>query len=175
VKSYKAKVPCHIGPVKVFSIGNTPVWGASLRQVNMCRNAGFILSLGVKGDNSKAVQGNLPELASLERGELTPQLLVTCLDFGVPTVGREWWEDFIIYIRGNEPKSLIIHCESGHGRTGVALAILYAITQRSRGCPVAAIRRKYCRDAVETPEQISYIEEVIGRPVKASPSLFNLE
>ena len=46
-----------------------------------------------------------------------------------------------------------IHCKGGFGRTGTALAGLIALLEPDVSDPVAAVRKRYCPYAVETPAQ----------------------
>jgi len=52
------------------------------------------------------------------------------------------------------------HCEGGFGRTGSALAALVALLETEVEDPTAAIRKRYCPGAVETPAQEAGIIEL---------------
>jgi hypothetical protein len=53
-----------------------------------------------------------------------------------------------------------IGCLGGHGRTGTALACLVVLTGHPRGEAVAWVRANYCADAVETPEQETFVVQL---------------
>jgi protein-tyrosine phosphatase len=63
-------------------------------------------------------------------------------------------------------------CQGGHGRTGTALAILGCLLGviPEGADPVVWVREHYCLEAVETSKQISYIEKITERKVKATAS-----
>jgi hypothetical protein len=65
-----------------------------------------------------------------------------------------------------------VSCMMGHGRTGTALVLLahfYRAIPKGAD-PVAWVRESYCVDAVETQEQIRYIETITGRKSTCEPS-----
>ena len=63
-----------------------------------------------------------------------------------------------------------VACFGGHGRTGTVLAILAGLMGATTTDPVAYIRDKYCKHAVETDGQIDMIEHITGIKVKSKNS-----
>lgn len=52
-----------------------------------------------------------------------------------------------------QQKKLLVFCTVGHGRTGTFLASLISLTEPETVDPIAAVRERYCKKAVETLEQ----------------------
>lgn len=91
-------------------------------------------------------------------------------DFGLPSVVDEFWESFAnMILDSKEPLDIVFICDGGHGRTGTALSIIGSLLGciPEDECPVEYTRRKYCKNAVETHEQLDYVEEITGRKVTA--------
>lgn len=53
-----------------------------------------------------------------------------------------------------------VGCLGGHGRTGTALACLAVLTGEPPSSAVAWVREHCCPRAVETPEQVAFVEEL---------------
>ena len=85
-------------------------------------------------------------------------------DGGTVSFPREFWEQIIAFIRDLEGKDVYVHCIGGHGRTGTALAILAHLSKAKPKDvdPVLWVREKYCALAVETSDQLNYIEDITG-------------
>jgi protein-tyrosine phosphatase len=82
-------------------------------------------------------------------------------DFGVPADARQARSQLeALLARSRAGEHVEIGCWGGHGRTGTALACLAVLM----GCPatdaVAWVRSNYCEDAVETDEQIAFVEQL---------------
>jgi protein-tyrosine phosphatase len=54
-------------------------------------------------------------------------------------------------------KTLDIGCYGGHGRTGTAMACLMVLQGAMPGAAVKRIRETYCKEAVETREQVAFV------------------
>jgi protein-tyrosine phosphatase len=84
-------------------------------------------------------------------------------DFDVPALEPRFWEDMVLTIQGLRDQKVFVHCAHGHGRTGTFLSIIAA---KAKVCnPVRCIkwiRTHHCKRAVESVEQIRYIEQVVG-------------
>ncbi len=94
-------------------------------------------------------------------------------DRGVPNLERQWWRTLADAIIRLEPGSKVgLCCLGGHGRTGTMLAILSVLFGVIKGkkCPVAWVRKNYCKEAVESRDQRDYIEYVTDVKVTAAPS-----
>ena len=81
-------------------------------------------------------------------------------DGSIPALPRKFWEDLLREIRRLK-KDVLISCQGGHGRTGVALSILYGLITGSK-TPIGDIRGLYCREAVETHSQVDYVNNILG-------------
>lgn len=99
------------------------------------------------------------------------RLAIDWPDYGVPAIAPTWWERFIVWLASeaegrdkDKPFKLAIHCEGGHGRTGTAAAIVAHKLGMvpDQECPVLWLRNVYCKEVVESDEQIVYIEKVLG-------------
>jgi len=82
-------------------------------------------------------------------------------DMQVPDFGLKTWAalaDDILKLM-NEDKKIVITCLGGHGRTGVACAIIgYLLASEGVGDnPVEWIRKVHCEQAVETTAQVDYV------------------
>ena len=87
-------------------------------------------------------------------------------DFKAPTWGMELWEELTFDIQSLLQKGtdVLIACTGGHGRTGLALAMVCSLLLPDEvgPNPVQWARDIYCTDAVESEEQIDYIFNTLG-------------
>ncbi|MBO0701496.1 MAG: hypothetical protein J2P38_01090 [Candidatus Dormibacteraeota bacterium] len=60
-------------------------------------------------------------------------------------------------IRARAGQLVEIGCGGGHGRTGTALACLAVLSGLPRTQAVGWVRRAYCTEAIETPEQEAFV------------------
>lgn len=67
---------------------------------------------------------------------------------GLPTYWKIFMERMIEYIKKN--KKLIAYCTGSHGRTGAFGASLIALMEPDVKDPIAAIRKRHCKKAVES-------------------------
>ena len=96
-------------------------------------------------------------------------LRVPIKDFGVPhNLTREFWDAlrddiYAILKRGDK---VVVFCQGGHGRTGMAAAILcWLLNPKAVGeDPIQWVRDRYCHKAVETVNQVKYVHEILGLP-----------
>ena len=96
------------------------------------------------------------------------EVMIPWQDGGIPFVKSSFWRALHDYLKGNNFKSVCIHCEAGHGRTGTALAsILVANLSWSMDKAIKYVREMVCRHMVETSEQCHYLvaldQEINGR------------
>lgn len=92
-------------------------------------------------------------------------LSISWPDRGVPTFGGEFWDDLVDILDKESvkrPINVLFFCMGGHGRTGSALSIMCSLMDLSVGDPIQWVRDNYCREAVESVAQKTYIEEVTG-------------
>lgn len=104
-----------------------------------------------------------------------PTLTIDWGDYGVPGLGAGWWRQLVDVIAAFPEGSKVgVYCQGGHGRTGTALSVMLSLAGivPANADPVAFVRKVYCDQAVESRAQISYIEGITGRKVKATPAGF---
>lgn len=91
------------------------------------------------------------------------ELHVNWTDFGVPPVGKEYWEYLVEQIVANDYQTVACTCTGGHGRTGTALACLSAVVLKLNGAEaVNFVRKNYCTQALETVGQENYLIRLFG-------------
>lgn len=157
---------CHFGPKKVLQIGSSNIYGASYNQIVDDWNWGLMVRFGdiIKYSDPDTIRANVQAQAILPARLLEkvipPIVDITWPDFGNPIFKRDWWELLYKTISEMKPTNVVFHCQGGHGRTGTALAILAALNGEKE--PIKFIRQFYCADAVESGEQVEYIEKITG-------------
>ncbi|HEY9789175.1 MAG TPA: hypothetical protein V6D22_02170 [Candidatus Obscuribacterales bacterium] len=88
--------------------------------------------------------------------EGTPIKALEMPDFGgVPADWRQRIDEFVAMLE--QGATILFHCDGGHGRTGTLLASLIAMTEPETADPIAAVRQRYCKLAVETTAQAEAI------------------
>ena len=93
-------------------------------------------------------------------------------DFGgVPSNWKDRLEAEIIPLLASG-KSLCAFCVASHGRTGTFLASLIALLEPQTTDPIAAVRARHCRRAVESRAQAEAIFALRG---KALPKRYRVE
>lgn len=98
----------------------------------------------------------------------TPVLNIPCSDGSYPDLPKDAWkalaEDLKKFTLDNKGKELQIAvcCYGGHGRTGLALAILKHFMLNERVDPIESIRKTYSPKSVEMLMQVRYVEEITG-------------
>lgn len=90
------------------------------------------------------------------------RLRISWPDFNIPGLGREDWS--IIAAELQTHPSIYVACTGGHGRTGSFLSILGGLWGLAGDGedPILVVRKRYCDKAVETLNQVNYIEEILG-------------
>lgn len=78
--------------------------------------------------------------------------------------------DGIIKNINKDPVKIGVMCLGGHGRTGTLLATFLGLLEPSIDDPIAYVREHYCKKAIESYDQIDYIERITGKKTSASPS-----
>lgn len=103
----------------------------------------------------------IPQLAEHLNIGFEEEIMVSWPDFVVPSVRPTFWEALHQYIRDNKWETVCFHCEAGHGRTGTALAcMLIAIQGYTPEEAVWHVRTHYCTEAVETYDQVEYLQSI---------------
>lgn len=90
-------------------------------------------------------------------------------DYGVPeNLTREFWDALRddLYALMKRGEKVVVFCQGGHGRTGMAAAILcYLLNPKAIGDdPIGWVRDHYCHKAVETANQVKYVHKILGLP-----------
>lgn len=114
-----------------------------------------------------------------------PRILIKWPDGGAPALLPSFWRALYQRLDG----AIAFCCVGGHGRTGTALAAFYMAHLEACGiigtdaaptlaALVEGIRRDHCNSAVETDEQVIYLEEVAdyyGIVIDAEPVVGSYE
>lgn len=120
------------------------------------------------------VIGDFPLRSELLTCSGTPPTLVIDWDDGdAAPVTSNFWDILAKAInRLKKNSTVMVSCMGGHGRTGTALAILASKLQACppKMSPIEFIRENYCKSAVESLEQVEYIEEILGMELKDEPA-----
>lgn len=190
-KPAQTQTACHSGLYALGTVGRTQVWvgreaaiSTGIRQgdpimkdrgsVALIVNCAGDVPWNVAHDKAGAVTGNkeakalLPARLFREKAPV-PELVLDWPDFGTPALSAGWWMrlNAALHDVGGD---VIFHCVGGHGRTGTAASILAALNGWAGDkCPVTWVREMYCRNAVESWEQIAYITQMTGAKVSAEP------
>lgn len=92
-------------------------------------------------------------------------------DYGVPIgLSKDWWQLMAETLFATEG-DVVVCCMGGHGRTGTFLSLVAALGGACKaGDPVKFMRDHYCDSAVESREQVKYVERMTGRTVIELPS-----
>lgn len=108
--------------------------------------------------------------------DITPlaqqHITLSCQDGSFPVLNRQVWTSLSQHVEALTENGghVFIHCFAGHGRTGMAAAILASLGKWTKKDPVAWLRSVYCPLAVETEDQIWYVETILQRTIEALPS-----
>jgi hypothetical protein len=146
------------GPVK--DLGTTFPWSMIIKLDKDDVPFPIVQSSGRK------VFGNL--VANLQQSVDTPVLNIPCFDGLYPDLPESSWRalaaDIKQFSSDNKDKELEIAvcCFGGHGRTGLALAILKHFLLNEKEDAIVSIRRTYSPQAVETLTQVRYVETITG-------------
>lgn len=170
--TYK-KPACHTGPVQVFRTGDATVWAGSRDEILYARKnwSLFICCAG------EALAPTMPLVSSPGAADLVkpiaervPWITINWPDGGAPwRVPKASWLELAMSLKMKIEGNVGIYCMAGHGRTGTATSILASLcgaVPEDRD-PVAWLRKQYCHNAVESDDQVEYIEHVTGRKVTA--------
>jgi len=151
--------PCHHGNVHVFTAEYN---GRTLM---------FYGGGEMRGFNPESVDVTITfvnpyvEMSNLYTIDSEPKYIYLPVpDMGAPTYPLSFWYHLLDKIIENIPLDVIkigVMCLGGHGRTGTALAI-FAWMLKETNKPIRFVRKNYCKNAVETTEQIKYIQELTG-------------
>ncbi len=167
VTTPSVKVSCHTGSVLVWEADGLSVYGGGTSHGATAAGIQLILDLAHNWSG-----WTLP--AHWASSKLSPYIRVVDMYFhdgDSPAASKEFWQALWQDIVGDGVTKLLAVCQGGHGRTGtvlVCLAMAAGVVPQGSD-PVAWVRHAYCDYAVETDEQIDYIEQTWGVKVKALP------
>ncbi len=139
--------PCHHGNLLVWREPGLEVYGGGIIRGASRDNIDLVLQL------YNGYANNMTMLVPIE-------------DYEVPVYPPGFWGVLNATIRillayqAKAPARLLVMCVGGHGRTGVVAACLAIVTGQCEGDPVAWVRKHYCKQAVDTPEQEDYVRMV---------------
>ena len=95
----------------------------------------------------------------------TPILNMYIRDYAAPSWGRDVWVDLAADLMEmmDAGRDVLVACMGGHGRTGMAVAILAGLMRPDiiGDDPLTWIRTVYCWECVETVDQERYIFEML--------------
>ena len=166
---------CHSGNVKIFTdpVSGLVVYGAGSSRGAKWYSNMLVMDLAERFKNPIVVEGvEMPRVARLGS---SPRLAIDWPDFGIPALSKEDWKVIVEELREARkeeriPEEMLVCCVGGHGRTGTCLAILASLMGACEGDPVKFVRKKYCKNCVESNGQLDYIEEVCEVEVKEGPA-----
>lgn len=110
---------------------------------------------------------------SLVGGISTIVMEIDWPDYGIPkNLGPSWWDALTEDIESKSISIISTQCMGGHGRTGIQLAILAhkLIPEKDHswkdaGELITFIRDSYCKHAVESKQQQTYVADCCGIPI----------
>lgn len=175
-----AKPPCHSGMNGIGAVGNMRLWAGKQAACMHTSPVGepWALVISLLGDDVYFNRGEVLVGGNTAARDLFPEgLFVTKAptpfmhldwpDYGAPALDRAWWSAFLTALTKIDG-DVAVFCMGGHGRTGTFLAICANLFGWSGdGDPVAWVRDIYCRETVESDEQIAYIQAITGCDVKS--------
>lgn len=166
----------HYGITEVMTLGKARIWAGSKYQAE--HEYGWALAITLLGHSYTQISAPVrlneeakvllpPHLADWKP---VPVLSVDWPDGSVPPMDAQWW-DTLFQALHDIQGDVVIYCQGGHGRTGTALSILAAKAgYMKKGCPVAWVRKRYCKNSVETTSQMKYIHAMSGVKPLSLPS-----
>jgi hypothetical protein len=130
---HPAVVPIKVGPFEVYLGARPDIKSATVDEMDViCPLNGWMPSMPF-GKQFTFMSCELPD-----RG-------------GVPAVWPEFIHAIIDLLADN--KKVLAYCTGGHGRTGTFGASLISVLEPETADPIAEIRRRHCKEAVESLAQ----------------------
>lgn len=166
---------------QAFQHGNLTFFGGSAKDLAIASPWDMVINFS--NDNNLFLKINLELFPdefknfgnALAKEANVPLLTIPWTDMGLPKLSRSAWLSLIKDInktfKTKKNIKIAVCCGWGYGRTGTALAILKALMTNSRQDPVVSIRESYTTLAVETDDQIDYIEYITGLSSVATGSM----
>lgn len=145
---------------------------------------GFVPSLLIVADDVdvpfiEVVSSNFSarKLLSKDMFEVNyPQIKIDWPDFEVPVgLTYDWWNSFAENLLNLPADSdVVICCQGGAGRTGTVLSLIWGLAETGDPDPVDYVRKVYKSTAVESAEQIAYIEDILNIDIESTGSMETL-
>jgi hypothetical protein len=174
-----AKAPeCHNGNVLVFSYELHGVkvefyGGGTLRGSMHTPDMVLIALQGTDYGDVAPVSFKGLSMPSLDKYRNVRIVTIAIPDGSAPGLPLVFWQDLLAELNKlgtGEPErklKVLVRCAGGHGRTGVVLCALAVAANVCPGQdPIAWVRARYCKKAVESDAQFDYIEWLSGVPSK---------
>jgi hypothetical protein len=168
------KESCHPrGNSAVFSYGNATLFAGGFSRDAKIHPGMAVIDLAMMADErdianifplNKEAEVAFKRTVKPER-VATPVLNMYIPDYTAPTWSREVWTDLAADLMElmDKGQDVLVACMGGHGRTGMAVAILAGLMRPDiiGDDPLTWIRSVYCWECVETVEQERYIFEIL--------------
>lgn len=171
-------VPCHEGVREIVGVGKSKVYAGKFSDVSDFNDWALMIELSDRYGTistedvvtvNKEARDMLP--AFLVEVPRVPIIRLNWPDYGTPRLSREWWLAFVKFLEGQEG-DIGVGCTGGHGRTGTFLSILIGLTEPEVKNPVAEVRERHCKKAVESNAQIRYIQRMVGFDFDEKPASY---
>jgi hypothetical protein len=176
---------CHTGNVFINKFNDCRIFGGGYTNSCSPPSDGIVLDLADCFDSRNIITNStilLPP-ALIETATCNYDTInLNWVDGEILEVSRDFWIELSKYLLTLK-KDVLVCCFGGHGRTGTALSILYHfmeifsthITVKHKYTNIVLlIRSIYCKHAVETIQQLYYIENIcnIKLPQKLKENLY---
>lgn len=122
----------------------------------------------VESKNDSGTKAFASTIAEAKKVQVGPWLSLPIKDYDIPTWDREVWDALSVDVANLLLKgtNVLVACVGGHGRTGLAVAVLGGILRPDLFLPnpIKVLREEYCKEVVETRDQVDYVFDVLGLP-----------
>ena len=161
---------CHEGNVYLFNIESNMIYAGGISRKANIHDVDLVIAL----DDS--ILNNIISLHNFERTEIEnfcnlikiPKIIhIPWRDMSIPSFDKDFYLKLIEYIKSLKNKKILICCIGGHGRTGTLVSIIAGLHFKIEK-PISFIRKIYCKNAVETMEQVQYVNRICNIHEKAS-------
>jgi len=152
---------CHKGTIEVFTDPQSNIkikGGGKWKDLEILPDH-LIVDCGADIGKIITIYGFTPHI-DLEKKYNHKSITINWPDFDYPDLDFHFWGDLIEVLR-KKKKDVIVCCKGGHGRTGTCLSILayYMNVKEAQENPIDFVRSKYCKEAVESENQVWYVEQ----------------
>jgi hypothetical protein len=169
------RASCHDGNSAILTRGEGVLYIGGLSRGVDFEGGLLIIDMTEGGDAQPnlLITGNRLGMAALPIAayEKQPWVNIPTPDMKTPPLSAAAWKRIALdlgnWLDGGH--SAVIVCYGGHGRSGLAGAILLHLLDPQSGCPVERVRELHCQHAVETQGQLDYVARILGVKVTARP------